>query len=158
MKAGFLKFLLFKMSFPILCIIFVFSYYNSSKHMKPIANNYPKGIIFVLVILFLIFIYREGKAWLQNNEFSEEKKINIKQWWTEWHKTVFSVIILLGYIFLIPKLGFYLATTLFLITLFVVLGFRRPIKLILLTLVLIMSSYMIFKMLFKLPLPTGLFF
>ncbi|MFZ3579374.1 tripartite tricarboxylate transporter TctB family protein, partial [Virgibacillus sp. DJP39] len=76
----------------------------------------------------------------------------------EWKKPLFSGITLLIYILCIDKLGFYVSTFFFLAVLFYLLGLRRPILFIANLVLLLSFSYMLFEVLLKLPLPTGIMF
>lgn len=158
LKNSFLAFYLKNALFPSLAFIFVISFYISAKNLKPISFNYPKGVIAILIVLFIWTIFSEGRMWSnQTKEISEGKENFLLSKIIEFKKPLLMMAAFLVYILLFDKIGFYLTTGAFLLFMFIALGQRRPIVIILNLIGLLLLCYVLFTLTLKLPLPSGLF-
>lgn len=157
MQEPIFKFLIKNALFPFICLIFMFGFYQSAKDLDPIAFNYPKGIMVVLIALFVWTTVAEIKNWRGSEKGVVDKKHHL-QFMKEWKKPLLSSITFFIYILLISRLGFYVSTFLFLAALFYLLGLRQPITFIINLFLILGISYMLFDVLLKLPLPTGVMF
>jgi putative tricarboxylic transport membrane protein len=158
MRNSFLNFFLNNALFPSLAFIFVISFYISARQLEPISFNYPKGVITILIVLFIWTIFSEGKKWYQRKEeWAEGETTLLLSKVKEFKKPLLMMVTLLVYILLFDIIGFYVSTGLLLLLLFIILGQHRP-KIILLNLIgLLLLCYVLFTAILNLPLPSGMF-
>ena len=158
MRGNLLLYILRNALFPLTVLIFMIGFYFSSKDLEPIASNYPKGIMVFLLLLLLWTAWEEGKGWMRSRVDTKESS---KQWFfrlmNEWKKPLGLLIVLLVYILLLDEIGFYTTTAVFLPVLFLFLGVRSPLVIILNSVFFLLISYLVFTMALRIPLPQGVF-
>lgn len=141
-------------TFLIVSALFIAGFYFSAKDMSSISKSYPMGVILIVAVALLWLGTTEVMKLIKNKEeFSGDQKIS--EVLKEWRKPIYMVVILLGYILIISYIGFYVSTILFLSILFFLLGYRRP-TFILIVLAIVGSSYLLFDIWLRVPLPSGI--
>lgn len=106
MKSSFIITFLGKLLFPLLCIVFTYSFYSSIKSLDPIASSYPKGIIVILSILIVWTLIVELKKMFVSKDENTISQVSIINLVKEWKKPLSTLLILLLFVILLPKLGF----------------------------------------------------
>ncbi|MFZ3578685.1 hypothetical protein, partial [Virgibacillus sp. DJP39] len=74
MYVSIFKFLAKNALFPFLCLVFVIAFQQSAKELEPIAYNYPKGIMAILIVLLVWTIFAEVKNWKALNKVSDGRQ------------------------------------------------------------------------------------
>lgn len=158
MSNSFLTFFFKNALFPSLAFIFVISFYISARQLEPISFRYPKGVITILVVLFIWTIFSEGKKWSESNKESGEGETTfLMSKVKEFKKPLLMMVTLLVYILFFDNIGFYVTTGLFLLFMFIILGQRRPMVILLNVIGLLLLCYVLFTVTLNLPLPSGIF-
>ena len=124
-----------------------------SKDLPADSAIFPRlvvGIMIFLSVLMIISSIRVGKHEDTNTE-STEKKIDYKD-------ILKAILLILTYIILITKLGFFTSTTLFIASFMICFGERSVKKILSAVVILNFFIYLIFVTQLNVPLPQGLIF
>ncbi len=156
MRNSILNFVLKNALFPSLAVIFVISFYISARDLQAISFSYPKGVIALLVVLFVWTLFSEGKKWSQSKEELDEANFLANKV-KEFKKPLLMMVTFLVYILFFDDIGFFVTTGLFLLFMFIILGQRRPMIILLNIIGLLLLCYVLFTVTLSLPLPSGLF-
>lgn len=141
--------------FVFLIFAFVLFMFLVSQGYHPMAKQFPQlvaGLILILLVWELVvMIFRRGgeKAPKKSQLFQRlPRKILIKRW-------LAIGLSLVVYVLLLPKLGFVVMTSLFMLSLLWFLDIKRPLLLVLYTGLTVGLLYVIFVKILLVPLPSG---
>jgi putative tricarboxylic transport membrane protein len=142
--------------FAVLALIFTIMFWISANSLPNRAVVFPRALLFILIPLFIwnfVSSVREFRRTLKDANAAEEKK---------WDCTlglnrpkVVVTLATLGYIVLMPVLGFIVSTILYLVGLASYLGIRKPLVLALFAIIYIGIIYGIFGLWLQVRLPAG---
>lgn len=128
------------------------------------GNIYQSPLLFpqlVAILLVVVSLYQLIMAYVTNRKKSEENnEMNNNEFREngDIKKFMFGIIPLVIYIFLISIIGFYVATVLSMLYYIHYFGGTKWYKALIFTLVTTTVIYFIFLNIFRVPLPTGIFF
>ncbi|GGC83630.1 membrane protein [Thalassobacillus devorans] len=136
-----------------------FLFYINTKTITPPADIFPKVVIIIfsglgtLLLLKAIFYKKHG----QEEESGEEdpEKINAKRRWI-------SITSIIAYIFLVPLLGFFVTSAIFLTGISIYLNdekfsIKSLVKPLAISVVIMVVLYGTFSVFLKVPIPSGMF-
>ncbi|WP_408011143.1 tripartite tricarboxylate transporter TctB family protein [Pseudalkalibacillus sp. A8] len=133
-------------------------FYINTKELTPPADTFPIVVIstFALLggLLLLKALFYKKYEYPSSKNDEEKDNINPKRRWI-------SIICLIIYIFIMPILGFYITSILFLILLSVYLrnenkGWKGYLKPVCLSIMVVGILYVTFDLLLKVPIPSGI--
>lgn len=136
---------------------FAISFYLSVADLSAEASTYPRLTIAFLVIVVLIEGILQLARWVRSDVPDTDEGQLMAQVWDRWRRSVYTIALLGLFIYAIRVLGFYAAVVPFLVILLVVLGVRRPIVIVIFTVAMLGTSYGLFELVLRVPLPEGLF-
>ncbi len=159
MLIKYIRFLIKNYLFALIALAFAGLYWFSAKDLPAKALDFPKALFMILIPLFLwngVNSVREFIRTLSDTEKEEAGKWNCTLNITK--QKVFVTILTLGYILLIPLIGFFICTVLYLAVLAFYLGIRRPVSLLLFSLLFTAALYGIFVQWLQIRMPAGVLF
>ncbi|HLO12920.1 MAG TPA: tripartite tricarboxylate transporter TctB family protein [Pseudoneobacillus sp.] len=115
------------------------------------AAYFPKMLSFILIglsILLFIQSLREPKS--EQSDSSSQTN--------NWKKTFLGIVGTIVYTFIFHYIGFYIATILFLFAMMWMLGFKKIVVSIILSIGITLFIYVVFEMLLQVPIPKGVLF
>lgn len=127
-------------------IVLIYLYYLTTKMRQPLDSSAPgpayapKLYIILGIILTIIIIYNSFKE-------SNIKKFNLDKYF------YLYLILIIIYTSIINIIGFYLATTLFLVTVFYILGIRKWQQVSLIIVSFLVFVFVVFDLIIDLPIP-----
>jgi hypothetical protein len=143
--------------FAVLALIFTIMFLISASRLPSRAIVFPRALFFVLVPLFIwnvVSSIRGFRKTLADADISEEKKWNCALGLSR--PRIVVTLTTLGYIVLMPVLGFITSTLLYLVGLAFYLGIRKPLALALFAIIYIGIVYAVFGLWLQVRLPTGI--
>ncbi|MFA9381103.1 MAG: tripartite tricarboxylate transporter TctB family protein [Acetanaerobacterium sp.] len=159
MLIKYIRFMTKNYLFAVLAFAFTCLYWFSAKDLPAKSLVFPKAL---LVVLIPLFIWNGvNSVWEFRKTLKDEDTPEAKKWNCSLHITspkVIVTLITLGYTLLIPILGFFLCTIIYLAVLAFYLGIRKPIPLILFTVLLTAVIYGVFVLWLMVRLPSGIIF
>lgn len=159
MVLKYIRFLIKNYLFAVVALFFTASYWLSARRLPPKALDFPKAILLVLIPLFIwngVNSVKEFKKTLADSQQPEEDK-----WDCTLHITSPKVIvtaITVVYTLLIPVIGFFVCTVVYLAVLAFYLGIRKPVPLLLFTVLFTGAVYGIFVLWLRVFMPAGVLF
>lgn len=146
-----------KLAFPVICLIFIIMFYNSSKGLRYESLIYPR--IIMTALLFFVVINVGGTVWQWRKTVKAGADPGVRPLWQKKYRAgliVFGSTFL--YVVLMPILGFMLSTAIYLVTMFYALGVRKIHQIILVGCLIFAFLYGAFIFWLKVPLPGGILF
>jgi hypothetical protein len=144
------------LSFPFLSLLFALAYFISTFSLPGIAANYPRGLIVIIVFLSLWLIISESKKTSEKRSQDEPETIGLR----EFKRPVFGQLVLLSYIIAVPYVGFYVCSLVWMIATAAVIDQEMRWKKlgydIMICALFILCSYLVFKVIFFIPTPEGI--
>ncbi|MFG6150652.1 tripartite tricarboxylate transporter TctB family protein [Halobacillus sp. B23F22_1] len=136
-------------------------FYINTRTITPPADIFPKVVILIfstlgtLLLLKAIFYKKHGQVEEGEEDEEDTEKINVKRRWI-------SIISVIAYMFLVPILGFFIASGLFLTAISIYLNdekisFKSLIKPVAISVVCMLVLYGTFDVFLKVPIPGGIF-
>jgi hypothetical protein len=143
---------------PVLVIIFCIGFLNSIAGMSGEAANYPRIMIVVLLLMTAANIVAEFREWSKDRAAGTLVPLpGLRDVWSRWHRALLSILLLVLYLYAIPRLGFYPATVGFLLLLLPAVGMRKPLHLVMFIVGMMAGSYLLFSEVLQVLLPRGPF-
>lgn len=133
----------------IVMIVSGFAYWESLS-FRTRSARWPRTVIIATLIFCLILLIKEYLEY-RNEEESEVKGAFSNLNW----QIIFVIILTIAYVYLIPRLGFFTGTFLYLNVSMYVLGLRSK-KMYIAPPIIVLFIYLIFEAVLNLPLPTGI--
>jgi putative tricarboxylic transport membrane protein len=144
------------LSFPFLSLLFALAYFISTFSLPGIAANYPRGLIVIIVFLSLWIVISESKKTSKKRSQDESEAISLR----EFKRPIIGQFVLLLYIVAVPYVGFYVCSFVWMIVTSVIIDQdMRWVKLgydIMICALFILCSYLVFKVIFFIPTPAGI--
>lgn len=159
MLVKYIRFMIKNYLFALIALAFSVVYWLSAKDLPPKALDFPKAIFMVLIPLFLwngVNSVREFRQTLSDTELEEARK-----WDCTLHITRQKVIVTLltaAYTLLIPIVGFFICSIIYLAVLAFYLGIRRPVALVLFSVLFTAAIYGVFVLWLQIRMPSGMLF
>lgn len=137
----------------VLILIISFVFYLQTKTLTPPADIFPKVVIMILSVLGTILLIKTLFIRKNDNDEEMQDEINQKKKWI-------SITSLIGYVILMPILGFYTTSVIFLISLSLYLAgekvtIKRILKSMIVSLSVVCILYIGFSLFLKIPVPSG---
>ena len=157
MLIKYIRFLIKNYLFALVAMVFAGMYWFSAKDLPAKALDFPKALFMILIPLFVwngVNSVREFYRTLSDTEREEAVKWNCSLHITK-HKVIVTLLTL-GYILLIPVIGFFICTVAYLAVLAFYLGIRRPVSLVLFSLLFTAVLYAIFVLWLQIRMPAGI--
>lgn len=139
--------------FSFIVIAFSIWSYFESFNFSDRAARWPRTIILFTILFCLLLIIGEAIKFLKGIKAEEGDSFSHLSWFVP-----SLIITTIGFIYIIPRLGFFISTFLFMVTGMYILGIRDSKKFILAPIIIVIFIYIVFKMILNLPLPQGIFF
>lgn len=138
--------------FVLLGAIFLFASYKLPKYsLVPVdADAIPTFLGGTLIVLAILLFFVKDEVSEQ-----EEDKESMKKEQSYWQVVIFIIAILL-YITLLEVIGFFVVTALFIMSMTYLLGYRRHLINVIVSITVPSCFWMIFTFLLKIPLPAGI--
>ena len=135
---------------PFIFVIYALSFWASmSRNAVPTeAARYPRGLIVLLLVLITLAGVRDFARATQQSD------VRIAEVWGRWAPTVSTSVLLIVYALAITRIGFYLASAAFSVSLLLVLGVRSAPRIAALTGGYLAGIYVIFDRLLQVRLPS----
>ncbi len=159
MLIKYIRFMTKNYLFAVVALIFSCVYWLSAKDLPAKSIDFPKAIFVVLIPLFIwngVNSVLEFRKTLKDENTPEEKKWNCSLNITS--SKVIVTLITAVYTLLIPVLGFFVCTVIYLAVLAFYLGIRKPVSLILFTILFTAVVYGVFVMWLQVRMPSGILF
>ncbi|MDO5000858.1 MAG: tripartite tricarboxylate transporter TctB family protein [Eubacteriales bacterium] len=155
----FVRFFIKRYLFALLALIFVIVYWISAHRLPEESIIFPRIITYVTIPLF-IWVFatsvKEYKALLADESIPEEEKWNCTLNLSSKKLVIIAATVL--YVALVPVVGYCVTTILYVGGLSYYLGNRKPVSLIVYTLVFFGILYAIFGLWLRVRLPSGFLF
>lgn len=148
---------LMKLSIPIASTVFVLLFLNSVLGRIGIENlYYPLAVVGTLLVILLSLYATEILTIYRNyTQHSVPLKSNLKRLIEEWRKSIALLIAATVYLFLVPRLGFFVTSFLAMLGIMYLGGYRNWQIMILTTVMILSLIYVLFVVLANLPAPEG---
>ena len=144
-----------RLSVPVLSLLFALAYLVSTFSLPGIATNYPRGLVVIIVFLSLWLAVSELKKTTENGSQGQSKAISLR----EFKRPILGQLVFLLYIVAAPYVGFYVCSFVWMIvTAAVIDQDMRWGKLgydVIICALFILGSYLVFKVIFSIPTPVG---
>lgn len=129
-------------------------FFNALK-MNPESAFWPKVILLITMILGVLLFFTNTKYFYRNEEVKKNKNLNILNIYKYKHITLFLIFVVI-YIMSIEPIGYVIVTPVFLLITGYLLELRNVKIAILYPIIVSVSIFVVFKIIFKLPIPMGI--
>ena len=155
MFSKYVRFFIKEYLFTLFSTVFLIFYWSSAYKLKIEAIRYPIFFSVIAIIMIIWNLYMSVREFRQvyNAEGDEKKKWDCSLGLSKKKLSVIGATLL--YVILIPVLGYCVSTFLYLVGMVVFLGERRPVKIVLYSLIMTGFLYLIFGRWLMIRLPTG---
>jgi len=113
------------------------------------AGFFPKLIAVVLILLSVVMMALSFRR--QTQDGAEEVS-------TSWSKIILGFVLTFAFLALIFFTGFYISAPIFLFVFMWLFGYRKPISVVVVAVIVTLFIYLVFEMVLRVPLPAGIFF
>lgn len=146
---------LFRLALPIAGLLLA-ALYVESTYGRIRLNNlyYPYFVISVLVILILTIFVSEARD-LSGRQSELGFTESVREAVLEWKRSIGFTIVAIAYIWLIEPLGFFIATTIAMVSIMLVGGRRDPVWISISTAIIVVFVYVMFVQIMGLQPPQG---
>lgn len=146
-----------------LLLAFAAAFWVGISDLPPDAASYPRAVIVALAALLVTGFFADIRAWQKgrpdvpegDDASSAERAPGFAAFLGYWRKSVAAFVLTAGYVWLIPRAGYYEATVPYLVLMFLALGLRRPVQLVALTVGVLLVSYLLFDVILNVLVPRG---
>lgn len=147
-------------------LVYTGAFWVSISDLPSDAAGYPRAIIVVL-LAFVTFGVASDLVKRARGSSVEEvvedddmppiptDRYGLAAVWERWRKTILTGLVTVAYLYVMPTLGYYETTTVYLTVLFVLLGLRRPLLLVPTVLVTMALSWLLFAQILGVRTPSG---
>jgi len=155
----YLRFLVKNYLFAVIALVFTCVYWWSAKDLPAKSLDFPKALLLILIPLFIwngVNSVRQFRQTLADKATPEDEK-----WDCRLHITFPKLLVTgltLFYMLLIPIFGFLICTVVYLAAVSFYLGIRKPLPLVLFSVLVTGALYAIFAMWLHIRLPSGILF
>jgi putative tricarboxylic transport membrane protein len=157
MAAKYIRYVVKNYLFAVLALIFAIMFWISASKLPSRAVVFPRALFFILIPLFIwnaVSSVRGFRKTLKDTDTAEGKKWDCSLGLNK--PKIAVTLATLGYIVLMPVLGFIVSTLLYLVGLASYLGIRKPLALALFATIYISIVYAVFGLWLQVRLPTGI--
>lgn len=145
-----------RLSIPVLSLLFALAYLVSTLSLPGIAANYPRGLVVIIVFLSLWLAVSELRKTSEKESQSQSKAISLR----EFKRPILAQLVFLLYIAAAPYFGFYTCSFIWMIVTAAVIDQDMRWKKLGYDVVIcglfILCSYLVFKVIFSIPTPVGI--
>jgi hypothetical protein len=127
------------------------AFYWATLRLRADEYTYPRFLIYGILVLGVWQVIsntamaRKTEAWVRADE--------IRAWWTDWHRAVYTMVAVAAFLFLIGRVGFYVAGAVFGFGLMLILKLNRVILAAVMTALIMGASCLLFTQFLGLRLP-----
>ena len=125
--------------------------YWESLSFRTRSARWPRTVIIATLIFCSILLIKEYLKYRREEKSEVQGAFSNLNW-----QIMFVIIFTIVYVYLIPRLGFFACTFLYLNVAMFILGLRRK-KMYIAPPIIVLFIYLIFKTVLNLPLPEGIF-
>lgn len=151
---------------PIFILFFIVSYYISSKDLATVSVQYPHFLLVVLLTIWALIVVKEISAFIKENKNESENVPEVYGSFAQliipgckkWYKQIGYVLLAIVYVLGIYFVGYYVSTVLFAAAMAVLLGVRKPLTIILVSVGITVATWAMMSFWLKLSMPVGLLF
>ena len=151
--------------------VFCIGFWGSVSGLPPVAANFPRILIALLAVLMSIGLMLDVRTVVQGAPLPREnveadfewddldkgeEKGALAEFLAAWGRAVLLSLVVVAFLLLVPRVGFYVAVVPFLAASFVALGIRRPAYLGFLVAATAAGAYLLFDTILALRLPAGI--
>lgn len=144
------------LSIPVLSLFFALAYLISTFSLPGIAANYPRGLIVIIVFLSIWLIISELKTTSKKGSQDQLETTTLK----EFKRPIIVQLVLLLYFVTIPYIGFYVNSFIWMVVTSMIIDkkmrWSRIGYNIVICMVFIVCAYVVFKVIFFIPTPEGI--
>jgi len=145
-----------RLSVPVLGLVFALAYFISTFSLPGIAVNYPRGLIVIIVFLSLWLAVSELKKTSEEGSQGQSRAVSLK----EFKRPILAQLVFLLYIAAAPYVGFYACSFIWMIVTAAVIDqemrWRKLGYDVVICALFILCSYLVFKVIFSMPTPEGI--
>jgi hypothetical protein len=145
-----------RLSIPVLSLLFALAYLISTLSLPGIAANYPRGLIVIIVFLSLWLAVSELKGTSEKRSQGGSDALSFR----EFKRPILGQLVFLIYIVAAPYVGFYVCSFVWMIVTAAVIDQDMRWKRIghdaIICALFILCSYIVFKVIFSMPAPVGI--
>jgi putative tricarboxylic transport membrane protein len=142
--------------FAILALVFVIVYWSSAAKLPERAIIFPRFITFLLIPIFIwVFIqsYNEFRKLEKDTATPENKKYDMRMGLTKTKLVITGITV--AYVLIMPVVGYVVTTAAYIAGLSFYLGNRKPLSLILFTVIFFAIVYGVFVVWLRINVPQG---
>jgi len=140
-------------SFPTFLLIYVLMFERSVRDLSASAANYPRVLLAVVGALAVVELVG---SLLQDRDSSGSPTVSWISVWRNSAKVLVAIVLCAAWIYAVPQVGFYLASSILCIAAFLAFGVRPRVAFIV-TPVFVVACYVVFSVLLQVRLPRGQF-
>jgi Tripartite tricarboxylate transporter TctB family len=145
-----------RLSVPVLSLVFASAYFISTFSLPGIAANYPRGLIVIIVFLSLWLAVSELKKSSEEGIQGHSRAVSLR----EFKRPILGQFVLLLYFIAAPYVGFYVCSFVWMIVTAAVIDpemrWRGLGYDIVICALFILCAYLVFKVIFFVPTPEGI--
>jgi hypothetical protein len=144
----------------VLVLIICFVFYMNTGELTPPADIFPKAVILILSVLggllLIKALWLKGEYVKSEEDEEDDGDVNVQRKWL-------SIVALIAYVIVIPMLGFYVTSSIFLLGIsWYLAGMQKKLRALLIPVIVssvVMSVIFIaFSILLRVPVPKGILF
>lgn len=145
---------------PVVTVVYAAAFLASASRLRSMASlAWPLAIIALLVVTVAVVAFREvrptrARSRAHGASVSDAPQVTGDEAGGAWRKVVCVVALFVLYVWLIPRLGFYVASSFFTVAAFAVLGISW-LGVAIRTAIFVGGSYIVFSWLLRFRMPTG---
>lgn len=113
------------------------------------AGFFPKLIAAVLILLSVVMMASSFRRQVDNG--AEEGP-------TSWRKIILGFVLTFAFLALVSFAGFYISAPIFLFVFMWLFGYRKPVSVVAVAVLVTLFIYLVFEKVLQVPLPAGVFF
>jgi hypothetical protein len=144
-----------RLSIPVLSLLFALAYLVSTLSLPGIAANYPRGLIVIIILVSLWLAVSELKRTSEKESQGQSKAVSFR----EFKRPILAQLVFLLYIAAAPYVGFYACSLIWMIVTAAVIDqdmrWRKLGYDVIVCALFILCSYLVFKVIFSIPTPVG---